>query len=320
MEVKEMRKHKGNPVTLFPIIALLIAVLIFTALPSFPSAAEIAQKSFSTPDEAINAFVEAIKKGDTNELLAILGPEGRDLIFSGDEVSDRQRGEAFIKAFEKKHELEGEQHGMITLDVGEDNWPFPIPIVHRGDAWFFDTNAGKEELINRRIGRNELDAIQVCLGYVDVQREYINTDWDGDGVMAYAQKVRSDPGRKNGLYWPNIEGEEESPLGPFMAEAAREGYVKKGEEPQPYHGYFFKILNAQGRYAPGGAYSYVINGNMVAGFALVAWPAKYGVSGIMTFIVNQNGIVYEKDLGKNTEKIAKAMTKYDPDKIWHRAQ
>jgi hypothetical protein len=320
MEVKEMRKHERNSRTYFPIIAALFAVLILTALPSFPALGEIVQKSFSAPDEAVNAFVEAIKKGDTNELLAVLGPEGKDLIFSGDEVSDRQRGEAFVKAFEEKHELEGEQHGMIILDVGKDNWPFPIPIVHRGNVWLFDTKAGKEELINRRIGRNELDAIRVCLGYVDVQREYINTDWDGDGIMAYAQKIRSDPGRKNGLYWPTIEGEEESPLGPFVADAAKEGYVRKGEGQQPYHGYFFKILKAQGKHAPGGAYSYVINGNMVAGFALVAWPAKYGVSGVMTFVVNQNGIVYEKDLWKNTDKIAKAMTKYDPDKTWHRAE
>jgi len=318
--LKYILNSEKHRFTLCIVGVFLSAVFMLVFLPSFPAAAEIAQKSFSTPDEAVNAFVEAIKKGDTTELSAILGPGSKDLIFSGDEVSDRQRGEAFIKAFEQKHELEGEQHGMITLDVGKDNWPFPIPVVHRGNVWLFDTKAGKEELINRRIGRNELDAIQVCLGYVDIQREYINTDWDGDGIMAYAQKIRSDPGRKNGLYWPTIEGEEESPLGPFVADAAKEGYVRKGEGQQPYHGYFFKILKAQGKHAPGGAYSYVINGNMVAGFALVAWPAKYGVSGVMTFVVNQNGIVYEKDLRKNTDKIAKTTAKYDPDKTWKRAE
>ncbi len=315
-----MRKKEKITTMHLSIIASLVTVVILTALSALSAAAEIAQKSFGAPDEAVNAFVEALKKGDTAELSAILGPGSEDLLFSGDKVSDRQRAEVFIKAFEEKHELEGEQHGSVTLDVGKDNWPFPIPIVHRGNAWFFDTEAGKEELINRRIGRNELDAIQVCLGYVDVQRDYIRTDWDGDGVMAYAQKIRSDPGKKNGLYWEVSEGEEESPLGPFVAEAAEEGYVKKDESPQPYHGYFFRILKSQGKHAPGGAYSYVINGNMVAGFALVAWPAKYGVSGIMTFIVNQNGIVYEKNLGKNTGRIAKAMKKYDPDKTWHRAE
>jgi len=315
-----MHKYKRNSGIHLFIIVSFLADLIFTVSPSFLAAGEIAQKSFNAPDEAVKAFVEALKESDTNELLAIFGPESKDLISSGDEVSDRLTGDLFIKAFEEKHLLEAEDHGMVTLAVGNDNWPFPIPIVHRGNAWFFDTKAGKEELINRRIGRNELNAIQVCLGYVDVQREYINTDWDGDGIMAYAQKVRSDPGRKNGLYWQAAEGEEGSPLGPFMAEAAKEGYLKKSEESQPYHGYFFKILKAQGMHAPGGAYSYEINGNMVAGFALVAWPARYDVSGIMTFIVNQNGIMYEKNLGENTEKIVKAMTRYDPDKTWKRAK
>ncbi len=311
------RKHR---VAICILGVFLPAVLMLVGPPGHIEAADISQKGFGTPDEAVNAFVEALKKEDTAALSAILGPGSEDLIFSGDRVSDRQRKEAFLRAYEEKHELEGEQNGSITLDVGKDNWPFPIPIMHKGNVWLFDTMTGKEELINRRIGRNELDAIQICIGYVDIQREYINTDWDGNGIMSYARKIRSDPGRKNGLYWPAVEGEEESPLGPFMAEASKEGYAAKNKGTQPYHGYFFRILEAQGRHAPGGAYRYVINGNMVAGFALVAWPARYGVSGIMTFIVNQNGIVYEKDLGKNTGRIAGTMTKYDPDRTWHRAQ
>ena len=191
--------------------------------------------------------------------------------------------------------------------------------MRQGNSWFFDTAAGKEEILNRRIGRNELDTIRVCQGYVEAQREYASADREQDGIIQYAQKFISDPGKRNGLYWQVEEGEVPSPMGPFAARAAAEGY-KRGDKPIPFHGYYFRILKGQGSKAPGGAYSYVINGHMVAGFALVAWPAEYGASGVMTFVVNRNGIVYEKDLGPKTTKTAQAMTRYNPDQTWKRSQ
>jgi hypothetical protein len=207
----------------------------------------------------------------------------------------------------------------MEVVLGHDNWPFPIPIVKGDQGWFFDTQAGKEEILNRRIGRNELDTVAVCQGYVDAQREYASVDRELDGIIQYAQKVISDPGKRNGLYWEPAEGEAPSPAGPFVARAAAEGY-KRSDKPIPFHGYYFRILKAQGPKAAGGAYNYVINGHMVAGFALVAWPADYGASGIMTFVVNQNGIVYEKDLGSKTDKIVQKMTRYNPDETWKRSQ
>jgi hypothetical protein len=210
----------------------------------------------------------------------------------------------------------------VTLVIGNHDWPFPIPIVRKGETWVFDTMAGKEEMLNRRIGRNELNTIQTCQAYVDSQREYALKDRDGDGLLEYAQKFRSTAGKKDGLYWQAMEGEEQSPLGEFAARAVKEGYTSKkpGDNPVPYHGYFYKILKAQGKNAPGGAYDYVVKGSMIGGFALVAYPAEYGNSGVMTFIVNHDGVVYEKDLGKDTAKIASTMTKYDPEKTWKKAE
>jgi hypothetical protein len=206
--------------------------------------------------------------------------------------------------------------------VGKDDWPLPIPIRKKGSAWFFDTKAGKEEMLNRRIGRNELNTIDVLEAYVVAQREYAGKDRDGDGVYPYAQKFWSTPGKKDGLYWEAKEGEEASPFGPLSARAAQEGYKRKGkpEKPSPYYGYYFKILKAQGKNAPGGAYDYVVKGNMIFGFGLVAYPAKYGSSGIMTFIVNQEGVVYQKDLGKGTAKAAGSIKRYDPDPTWKKVE
>jgi hypothetical protein len=206
--------------------------------------------------------------------------------------------------------------------VGSEDWPFPIPLVKKDEYWFFDTMAGKEEILNRRIGRNELNAIQVCLAYVDAQREYVLKDRDGNKLLEYAQKFISSKGKKNGLYWEVKEGEKLSPLGPLVAKAAKEGYI--GRKPvgkhTPYHGYYYKILKAQGKNAPGGEYDYIVKEKMIGGFASVAYPAEYGNSGVMTFIVNHDGVVYEKDLGKETEKIATAMKKFDPDKTWKKAE
>ena len=299
------------------IVAVLVAVVAFV-LPI--SAQEVKQKVFGSPEEAMKALAETAHAGDTKGMMAILGPEGEDIISSGDEVADKNAQEQFVKAYQEKVDFVKEKEDRVSIIIGNDHWPFPIPIVKKDEGWVFDTKAGREEVLNRRIGRNELNVIQVCLAYVEAQREYASTDREQDGIIQYAQKGWSDPGRRNGLYWEAAEGEIPSPLGPFVAQAAEKGYTKKADKPIPYHGYYFKILKGQGPNAPGGAYHYVINGHMVAGFALVAWPAEYNVSGVVTFLVNQNGTVYEKNLGPKTEDIVKVMTRYNPDQTWRRAQ
>jgi hypothetical protein len=273
------------------------------------------QKTYSSSEEAAKALAAAVKAGDQAELLTILGPGAKQILSSGDEVADKAARERFVQAYEAKNRVVPESDRKAVLEVGDDAWPLPIPIVNTGKAWRFDTAAGKQEILNRRIGRNELSTIQVCLAYFDAQREYALKD-RGAGIQ-FAQKFASEPGKKDGLYWEAAAGEEQSPLGPFAAQAKSEGYTKKKSgERTPYHGYFFKILTAQGKNATGGAYSYVVNGKMIGGFALVAWPAEYGTSGIMTFIVNHEGVVYQKNLGKNTESAAVHMKAFDPDKSW----
>jgi hypothetical protein len=300
---------------------VILAVSATVALLLLPvSAQEVKQKVFGSPEETIKALVETVQVGDRKGILTILGAEGQDIIDSGDEVQDKNAQDRFVEAYQERVDFVKEKEDRVSVIVGNDNWPFPIPIVKRGEGWMFDTKAGREEVLNRRVGRNELDTIRVCRGYVEAQREYASTDRERDGIIQYAQKFASDTDRRNGLYWESAEGEIPSPVGPFAARAAAEGYRRAGDKPTPYHGYYYKILKGQGMSAPGGAYQYVINNHMVAGFALVAWPAEYGVSGVMTFIVNQNGTVYEKDLGPKTEEIAKAMTLYNPDRTWRRAQ
>jgi hypothetical protein len=277
---------------------------------------------YKTPEGAVESLVKALGENDGKKLSAIFGPEGKTLIFSGDEVADRAGRERFLKAYQEKNQIVKVSGRKAILEIGNDAWPFPIPIVKKpGDGWFFDIRQGKVELLNRRIGKNELSAIQVCLAYFDAQREYASKDRNGDGVLEYAQKFLSDPGTKDGLYWETKEGEEPSPLGPLVGEAKKAGYKKKsGNEPTPYYGYFYKILKAQGKSAPRGAYDYVIDGRMTGGFAMVAYPAGYGSSGIKTFIVSQDGVVYEKDLGKNTASIAQEMKKFDPDNSWRQVE
>jgi hypothetical protein len=299
------------------IVTVWVAVAVLI-LPVF--AQEVKQKVFGSPEEAMKALVEAVQANDRKGALTVLGTEGEDMIDSGDKVQDKNVQDLFVKAYQEKVDYVKEKEDRVSVIIGNDNWPFPIPIVKRGEGWVFDTKAGREEMLNRRIGRNELSTIQVCLGYVEAQREYASTDREQDGIIQYAQKFASDKYRRNGLYWEAAEGEIPSPLGPFAVKASAEGYRRAGDRPTPYHGYYFKILKGQGKDAPGGAFSYVINGHMVAGFALVAWPAEYAVSGVMTFIVNQNGTVYQKDLGPKTEGIVKAMTLYNPDRTWSRAQ
>jgi hypothetical protein len=303
-------------------LVIVVALIMGAGLYQVTYAAEAKQKTFTSPEEAVKAFINAIKANDTKELLAILGPEGKDVISSGDEVADKDIRGQVAQKYDQKNKLDWESDKKVILDMGTDDWPMPIPVVKKGENWIFDTKAGKDEILSRRIGRNELAVIQVCLAYVDAQREYALKDRDGDGIQEYAQRFRSEEGKKNGLYWNAKEGEEQSPLGPLAAKAVEEGYTDKKSEskPTPYHGYYYKILKAQGKNAPGGAYDYVVNGKMIGGFAMVAYPSVYGNSGVMTFIVNQDGVVYQKNLGKSTEKIASAMTKYNPDKTWEKAQ
>jgi hypothetical protein len=274
-------------------------------------------KSFTSAEEAVKAAVAAATRDDDKELLAIFGPGAKDLISSGDAVADRQRRKRFLAAYNERNRISQEGETSMVL-VGKDDWPFPIPLVKRAEGWVFDTAKGREEVLNRRIGDNELSVIQVSLAYFDAQREYARKDRDGDGLVEYAQKFRSDAGKKNGLYWEAKTAEEVSPLGPFAVRAVKEGYGpnKRADKPAPYHGYYYRILSAQGKDAPGGAYSYLIKGNMIGGFALVAYPAEYGNSGVMTFIINHDGKVFQKNLGKNTASLAQNMKEYNPDSSW----
>jgi hypothetical protein len=282
----------------------------------------VAQKIFASPEEAVSSFIDALTKNNRKELLSILGPEGESLLSSGDPVADKQGKENFLEKFEEKHAIEKDGPAKTVLVIGKDDWPFPIPVIKEGEGWYFDTSEGKEEVLNRRIGRNELFTMQTCLAIVDAQREYAMMDSDGDGLLEYAEKFKSDPDKRNGLYWPTAEGEEPSPLGELLAKARAEGYKTLGshDKPQPYYGYYFRMLMQQGSNAPGGAYDYVVGGNMIGGFAVVAYPAHYSNTGVMTFIVNHDGVVYQKDLGTETEKIARDMMSYDPDKTWEKVE
>ncbi|RLC02872.1 MAG: DUF2950 domain-containing protein, partial [Deltaproteobacteria bacterium] len=250
--------------------------------------------------------------------LAILGPNAEKIIFSGDKVAGKKEVDDFIKKFDEKHRLDMVSPTVASLFIGNDDWPFPVPIIKDGERWFFDVAAGKEEILNRRIGGNELDVIQVMQAYVEAQFEYASKDRDGDGIREFARQIKSDKGKKNGLYWPVKKGGKLSPFGPLIAEVRSERDEVNANKIQPYHGYYYKIITRQGEKAPGGAYDYVVNGNMILGFALVACPAKYGASGIMTFAVNQEGIVYEVDLGEKTLQIATGKIKYDLDKTWQK--
>jgi hypothetical protein len=278
---------------------------------------QIAQRRFSTPEEAAQALAAAAKSGDRAALDALFGPEVKGLL-SGDARQDDIEFAAFAKAIGQFSHMVRKADDCYILDVGAKNWPMPIPIVKKDGAWLFDTLAGKEEILNRRIGEGEATAIGVCRAYVLAQREYASEDRDGSGVLMFAQRLKSTPGKKDGLCWPAGPGEVQSPLGPLVAEARAEGYGGKTAEgePQPFHGYRFKLLTAQGPAAPGGAYNYVINGNLIAGFALVAYPAHWGESGVMTFIVNQWGRVYQCNLGEGSAKEASEMTLFDPDASW----
>jgi hypothetical protein len=304
------------------LVLLLPALLVILA--DLPAWGELSAKarSFPSPEDAVKSLAGAVREGNTKRLVDILGPGSRQIVTSGDPVADKAGRERFVRLYDEKHVVEGSDTGTATLSIGNEDYPFPIPLVRRDDgSWQFDAKAGKDEILSRRIGRNELEVIEVLRAYADAQREYASLGLAGHGIGEFAQKIRSTPGKKDGLYWEAGEGEQESPFGPLAAKAAREGYSTSGSaKPSPFHGYLFRILKGQGEAADGGAFDYVVNGKMVLGFAMVAYPAHYGASGIMTFIVNQNGIVYEKDLGKNTARTAAAMKLYNPDKSWKKVE
>jgi len=295
-----------------------LALSVVLAQPFAASAADTGT-TFATPEEAVAALVHATSAQDGEALRAIFGPAAAE-IQNPDRVQATNEFETFSAALTATNRLTHESATKCVLEVGPGLWPFPIPIVKEDGRWFFDTAAGEDEILSRRIGKNELATLEVMRAYVSAQREYASRDRDGSEVLKYAQNLMSSPGTKDGLYWdPNLDGEI-SPLGPLIAEAQEEGYRAKPRAedsgPSPFHGYYFKMLKRQGRHAPGGKYDYVINGNMIGGFALVAWPASYGDSGVMTFIVNQQGRVYQKDLGPKTESVARKMKAYDPDASW----
>jgi hypothetical protein len=304
----------------FRLFAAAVVVMSFIFVGGEADAA-VKQKGFATPEAAVKAFAAAMKSNDEGELLSIFGRAAKDLISSGDPVRDKQRRERFISDYDRKNSLTQEGAKRVLV-IGEKEWPFPIPLVKKGEQWIFDTKAGKEEILNRRIGEDELSTVQTLLAIVDAQREYAMKDRDNDGLRAYAEKFQSDPGQKNGLYWATKEGEEPSPLGELVADARAQGYTRAGtkHDPIPFNGYYFRMLLKQGKHAAGGAFDYVVKNKMIGGFAVVAYPAVYGSSGVMTFMVNHEGVVYEKDLGQNTAKTAKAMTSFDPDKTWKKVE
>ena len=316
------RRSDRNPGISRRLVAVAIAAIVATGsvasgwVPS--AAAAAAQRRFETLEEATGALIDALRKGDTKSLAAILGPDGRALLSSGDPVADRRNQAQFVTAYDEQHRLEA-GGGKVVLVVGKEDFPLPIPIVPDGPSWRWDTAAGKEEMLNRRIGENELNTIQVCLAYVDAQREYYARDPDKNGLLQYAQKFASSGGKRDGLYWEVKPGEAPSPLGPLVVRARGEGYSGKSGGPIPYWGYYYRILTAQGNDAPGGAYDYLAQGKMIGGFALVAFPAQYGVSGVKTFLVNHDGVVYEKDLGPKTAANARAMKQFNPDSTWKKA-
>ena len=319
---------------------IVLAAGLFAAAPAAQAQSAVsasAQATYASPDEALQSLVAAAKDKDRAALAKLFGPD-YDQLLSGDDVEDNKDLAEFAGAVQESAQLQKVNDNKYTITVGKDNWPTPVPLVQKDGKWLFDTKAGLEEVINRRVGENELSAISTCRAYAVAQWEYYTEgDWDHDSVAEYAQKLISTPGKHDGLFWESAEGENPSPLGKLIAAAYAEGYVSKQETPAapgkggsdkeqapfdraPYHGYYFKILARQGPHAPGGKYGYIINGNMIAGYALVAYPDKWGNSGVMTFIINQQGRVYDKNLGPNTAKLASAMTEYDPDPTWKLVQ
>jgi hypothetical protein len=296
---------------------LVIAFSLVSAVSMYgKTQSQTGAEGFATPKAAADALIQAAAKNDVSEMLKILGKDGEDLVESADTVADKNRAIKFAALANEKSEVttDPKNKSLATLTVGNDDWPLPIPIVEKSGKWYFDAKAGRDEILRRRIGANELDAITVCRGYVEAQEEYALTIHDDSGVNQYAQKIISTPGKQDGLAWQNPDGTWGGQMGEAVAKAIDQGYTGRGE---PFHGYYFKVLKGQGPSARLGQLDYVINGAMIGGFALVAWPAEYRMTGMEAFIVSYDGVVYQKDLGPDTAKIAAAMDRYDPDKTWH---
>ena len=292
-----------------------VALLLAGCFPGGAMAQQKGQKTFSSAEEASNALVAAAQNNDEKAMLDILGPEGKQIVSSGDDTEDAQNRANFARRYQEMHRLMKEPDGSTTLYIGAENWPSPIPLMNNGTVWYFDTEAGKKEILYRRVGRNEISTIRVCQEFVAAEKDY-SAQHD-----EYAQKVFSDEGQHNGLYWKAADGEPQSPIGPLVASAVAEGYVKPPiGAPTPYRGYYYHIVTRQGKNAPGGAKSYIVNGKMTEGFAFVAYPAEYGSSGVMTFIVDEDGVVYQKDLGQKTAVLAKAMKEYNPGAGWQKSE
>jgi hypothetical protein len=297
--------------------AFSLALLLFLVQAPGSGAQSASEKTFASPGEAVLAAYKALKSGDTNAVNAIFGSNAGPILHTGDDVADKNRVAKFVANYEAMHRVVIEPDQTATLYVGSDNWPLPISLVKNGSgAWYFDTEAGKKEILYRRIGTNENDAIDVLQTLAEAQQEYASTTHDDEQVKHYANKVFSDAGKQNGLYWKTSDNEPPSPIGPLLASAAGEGYSRKEGEAPAFHGYYYRLLTRQGSAAKGGARDYSVNGQLTRGFAFIAWPAEYRNSGVMTFIVNQGGVVYEKDLGEDTGKLAPAITEYNPDKTW----
>ena len=291
------------------------AVLLMACSPLGSLAQQPGQKTFASAEEASNALVTAVENNDEKATLELLGADGKEIVSSGDETEDAHSRAEFVQAYREMHRLAREPDGTTTLYIGAKNWPTPIPLVHKGHSWYFDTDAGKMEILFRRIGRNEISAIRICRELAAAEEDFHHTQ------PQYAERILSNAGTHNGLYWPAAAGDTQSPIGPLVASAVTEGYADNGREivKTPYRGYYFHVMKGQGAHASGGEKSYIVNGKMTEGFAFVAYPAQYRSSGVMTFIVGSDGSVFQKDLGKDTAVAAKAMKQFDPDATWHRA-
>ena len=310
-------RHKINNLIRTTYYCIIISSLFILILINNSHAASKTQMTFVSLDKAFDTMVSAIESGDAGQLTAVFGPEEKEL-FPADKDDNARKRERFIKAYNEKHRLENMGANKVILHVGNNDWPWPVPLVKAGSRWHFDTKTGIREITARRIGKNEISAVQVCLAYVDSQLEYARIHTT-NGIGEYAQKFAGSADKKDGLCWDSKDGEKESLVGPLLARACEKGMGDEiKQEPSPYHGYFYKILKKQGKNAPGGAYDYIVDGKMIGGFALVAYPAVYGITGITTFIVNKDGVVYQKDLGKDTAKTARSMENYDPDSTWEK--
>lgn len=312
-----MTVHRSAlPASRFAFVMRLVVPFVAALFCAMTTAAS-AQQSFKTPEEAVEALVNAARGKDLKALLRVLGQDGEDIASSGDPVADAAARDQFLAAYDAKHEIRADKN-TATMIVGKDDFPFPIPLVHEGSGWEFDTAAGRVEILARRIGRNELAAIQTSLAYVDAQNEYAGQD-RGAGAGVYAQRIVSTKDKTDGLYWPTTQADEQSPLGELVGRATAEGYRPDGK-PSPFHGYYYKILKRQGANVTGGAANYVVRGKMIGGFALIAWPAEYRNSGVMTFMVNHAGTVYQKDLGPRTDRLARQISAFDPDNTWTKVE